>query len=132
MEKDFLTNEEKQAIPLLDVVVSELKERVIKKPFYTEWDYPAEWGGGTDSIREKGEINYEGLNDHEKMVLYILAWNMSHFCPSRKSVMKQFSWTAYKVSKMFRELKSYGLESVALFSENTGLLCGRGYRYYYG
>ena len=78
------------ANPLLGVVVSDLKKRVIKNPFYTEWDYPAEWGGGTDSIREKGEINYEGLNDHEKMVLYILAWNLSDFCPTRKSVMKQF------------------------------------------
>ena len=117
--------------PLLGVVVSDLKERVIEKPYYTEWDFPAEWGGGTDSIRDKGKLNYEGLNDHEKMVLYILAWNLSDFFFFLKSVMKEFGWTAYKVSKMFKELKSYGLESVALFSENTGLLCGRGYRYYY-
>jgi hypothetical protein len=45
--------------------------------------------------------------------------------------MKEFGWSAYKVVKMYRELKTYGLECVALFSENTGLLCGRGYRYYY-
>jgi hypothetical protein len=54
------------AKPLLGVVVSNLSERVIDKPFYTEWDYPSEWGGGTDSIREKGKLNYEGLNEHEK------------------------------------------------------------------
>ena len=117
--------------PLLNITISELKDRVIEKPYYTEWDFPVEWGGGTDSIRDKGKLNYEGLNDHEKMVLYIFAWNLSDFCPTRKSVMKEFEWTAYKVSKMFKELKPYGLESVALFSENTGLLCGRGYRYYY-
>jgi len=45
--------------------------------------------------------------------------------------MKEFGWSAYKVAKMYRELKQYGLECVAIFSENTGLLCGRGYRYYY-
>jgi hypothetical protein len=119
------------AKPLLGVVVSNLSERVVDKPFYTEWDYPAECGGGKDSIREKGKLNYEGLNDHEKMILYIYAWNLSNMCPTKKSVMKNFGWTAYKVAKMYRELKSYGLECVALFSENTGLLCGGGYRYYY-
>ena len=119
------------AKPLLGVVVSDLSARVIDKPFYTSWDYPSEWGGGTDSITEKGKLNYEGLNEHEKMILYIYAWNLSDFCPTKKSVMKEFSWSAYKVAKMYRELKQYGLECVALFSENTGLLCGRGYRYYY-
>ena len=119
------------AKPLLGVVVSDLSARVIDRPFYTSWDYPSEWGGGTDSIREKGKLNYEGLNDHEKMILYIYAWNLSDFCPTKKSITKEFGWSAYKVAKMYRELKQYGLECVALFSENTGLLCGRGYRYYY-
>ena len=125
------TKSPNDAKPLLGVVVSNLSERVIDRPFYTEWDYPSEWGGGTDSIREKGKLNYEGLNEHEKMILYIYAWNLSDFCPTKKSVMKEFGWSAYKVAKMYRELKQYGLECVALFSENTGLLCGRGYRYYY-
>lgn len=119
------------AKPMLGVVVSDLSARVIDKPFYTSWDYPSEWGGGTDSIREKGKLNYEGLNDHEKMILYIYAWNLSDFCPTKKSIMKEFGWSAYKVAKMYRELKQHGLECVAIFSENTGLLCGRGYRYYY-
>lgn len=125
------TKSPNDAKPLLGVVVSNLSERVIDRPFYTEWDYPSEWGGGTDSIREKGKLNYEGLNEHEKMILYIYAWNLSDFCPTKKSVMKEFGWSAYKVAKMYRELKQYGLECVALFSENNGLLCGRGYRYYY-
>lgn len=117
--------------PLLGVVVADLRERVIEKPYYMDWDYPAEDGGGIGSIREKGNINYEGLNDHEKMILYIFAWNISDFCPTKKSVMKNFGWSAYKVAKMYKELKEYGLECVALFSERTGMLCGRGYRYYY-
>lgn len=112
---------------LVSVVVSDLASRVIDKPFYTEW----EWGGGKGSIREKGKLDYEGLNDHEKMILYIYAWNLSDFCPTKKSIMKEFNWSSYKVAKMYRELKQYGLECVAIFSENTGLLCGRGYRYYY-
>jgi len=119
------------AKPMLGVVVSDLSARVIDKPFYTSWDYPSEWGGGTGSIREKGKLNYEGLNDHEKMILYIYAWNLSDFCPTKKSIMKEFGWSSYKVAKMYRELKQCGLECVAIFSENTGLLCGRGYRYYY-
>lgn len=113
--------------PVLGVVVADLKERVIEKPYSLSW----EAYGQRDGIREEGKINYDGLNDHEKMVLYILAWNLSDKCPRKKSVMKAFNWTAYKVAKMYRELKEYGLESVATFSEETGLLTGRGYRYYY-
>ena len=105
-----------------------INERVIKKPFYDEWVYSEEYGGGSDYIKEEGQINFEGLNDHEKFLLYVFAWNKSEMCPSRSGVMRKFNWTAYKVGKMFKELKGKYLYSVATFSESTGLLSGRGYR----
>jgi hypothetical protein len=107
---------------------SDLGSRVIKNPYFTSWDFPKEHGGGVDCICEEGEINYDGLNDHEKMILYIFAWNKSNICPSKKSVVGRFGWSSYKVAKMFKELKNY-LKCVYLFSERTGLLAGRGYLY---
>ena len=118
-----------ESVNLISVGIPELMARVIEKPFYHDWDTLAS-GGTKDSIRDRGKINYEGLNDHEKMILYIFAWNLSDLCPTKRSVEKEFDWTPYKVAKMYRELKAYGLECVALFSEHTGLLCGRGYHYY--
>ena len=116
---------------LIKLTIYDLEKRVIKKPYYTEWNYPTENGNNiTDSITENGKFNYEGLNEHEKMILYIYAWNISDFCASKKSIMKEFGWTSYKVSKMYRELKPYGLRCVPTFSENTGLLSGKGYSYY--
>lgn len=118
--------------PILGIVPSDLDNRVIVKPNYIEFDYPSEWGiETTGTFIENGKLNYEGLNDYEKMILYIYAWNLSDLCPRKKSVMKEFGWSAYKVAKMYRELKQYGLQCVAVFSENTGLLCGRGYCYYF-
>ena len=101
------------------------KDRVKEKPYYTSWDYD----GGTDSIDEKGIIDYDGLSDAYKMLLYVYAWNISEICPFRRCVMKNFGWTAYKVGKLFKQLKEEGLiESVATFSERTGMISGRGYQ----
>lgn len=114
---------------LISVTKSDLSARVIEKPFCIEWDMPAEFGGHIGGIKENGILNYEGLNDYERLLLYIHAWNLSDICPFRRTIMKEFSWSAYKVSKMCKELKPYGLECIPVVSERTGLLAGRGYEY---
>ncbi len=106
------------------VEAAPLQGRIKQKPYYETWDHPLY---GKNSITEKGRIDYCGLTDHQKLCLYVKAWNISEICPSRKSVIKHFTWTQYKVSKLFREIEN--LESIATFSQNTGLLSGRGYWY---
>jgi hypothetical protein len=110
--------------------IEELSSRIICKPYYLEWKYPSDLGKGRiDNLKEEGAINYNGLTDQQKMILYVYAWNLSDLCPFKKTVMKEFNWTAYKVGKLFKELKDYGLQCVPLFSEETGLLSGKGYLY---
>lgn len=103
--------------------IEDLKSRIKENPFYAEWDEET-----SSSFTNKGVIDYSELNDHEKMFLYVLAWNINDFCINRFSVMKEFGWTSYKVGKMYKDLIPYGMESVAVFNERTGLLAGRGYR----
>lgn len=103
----------------------EMKERIKEQPYYVGWENET----GADCLRSDGIIDYEGLSDADKFILYAYAWNISGgVCVSRRSVMKVFGWTAYKTGKLFKELKAQKkIECVATFSENTGLLCGRGY-----
>lgn len=101
-----------------------LKERVIQTPSYDEWEFG---DSVKDSYYEEGQLNFDGLTDAEKMFLYVYAWNLTEKCPFRRSVMKKFGWTSYKVQKLFRELKEYGMESVPTFSESDLKLSGRGY-----
>lgn len=109
----------------MNAIILGFKDRVKERPYYIAWDCDS----GTDSINDEGKIDYEGLDDAYKMLLYIYAWNISELCPYRRSVMKKFGWTAYKVGKLFKTLKAEGLiESVATFSEITGMISGRGYQ----
>lgn len=74
-----------------------------------------------------GDFDFTGLNDHEKLALVVYAWNLSDICPNRNTICKLFGWSKYKVSKLARELKPFGLECVATFCEWTLKLSGRGY-----
>jgi hypothetical protein len=106
------------------------KERIKERPWSVSWEYPAEYGGGQGLIAEKGNIDYEGLNDHEKFCLYVFAWNLSEQNPFRRTVMKNFEWSLYKTKKLAKALIEIGaIESSPLISERTGMLCGRGYWY---
>lgn len=114
---------------LLPIVLKDIDARIIESPYYTEWNYSEELGGGADCLKDEGNLNFEELNDHEKFVLYVYAWNLCDRCVFKRTVMRYFGWTSYKVSKLFRELKECGMESVAVFSESSGLLAGRGYQF---
>jgi len=111
-------------------VMQTFKKRIIEKPWSISWDDPQEYGGGKGNITEKGSIDYEGLNDHEKFCLYVHAWNLSEANPFRRTVMKNFEWSLYKTRKLAGELIKSGLiESQATFRESDMMLCGRGYWY---
>ncbi len=96
--------------------------RVKDKPCYTSFH------NGHDSIRDEGKINYDGLNDHQKLCLYVYAWNTADILPGKKGILKMFGWTNYKLQKLIKELKG-AITTEATFSEDTGLLSGRGYFY---
>jgi hypothetical protein len=100
--------------------------RIEEKPFFISW-YNSE-GGFNDSIREEGKINYDGLNDLQKLCLYVYAWNESNILPSKKGLLKKFSWTNYKLQKLIRQLNGL-IKTEPTFDQNTGLLNGRGYFY---
>ena len=104
---------------------AEMKLRIKEKPFYQSW-YNRECGF-EDSILEKGEIDYSGLNDNEKFCLIVYAWNIADICPSRKTIKDAFNWTTYKVQKIFRETNEITITPT--MSESTGLLSGSGYYY---
>ena len=100
--------------------------RIEEKPFYQSWINT--YGDFRDSIREEGEINYEGLNDHQRLCLYVYAWNESDILPSKKGLLKRFGWTNYKLQKLIKQLNGK-IRVQPTFSEETGLLSGCGYFY---
>jgi hypothetical protein len=125
MIKKNVTDQESDLIRLSE---NQIKKRIVAKPYYTAWNYPKHIGG-KGSITEKGQFNYEALNDYEKMIVFVYAWNMSEYAVTRKQLMKEFGWSASKISEMYKELKPYGLDIVPLTDQSTGLLSGRGYFY---
>lgn len=110
---------------LSDQFLNELDARIKDKPFYCGWENTEE--GFHDYIKIDGEFDFAGLNDHEKIVLIVYAWNKSDICPGRCTIIKTLNWSKYKVSKLARELKPFGLECVATFCEWSLKLNGRGY-----
>lgn len=104
--------------------IVDFKQRVKNKPYYQSWHN----GQFIDSYRDEGKIDYEGLNDHQKLCLYVYAWNISDILPGKKGILKRFGWTNYKLQKLIKELKGT-ITTEVTFSEHTGLLSGRGYLY---
>jgi len=106
------------------------KDRIKERPWAITWEFPDFYESPNGTIAEKGNIDYEGLNDHEKFCLYVHAWNLTERNPYRRTVMKNFEWSLSKTRKLASELIKSGLiESEALFNEHDGMLCGRGYWY---
>lgn len=99
-------------------------KRITEKPFYQSWHN----GQFQDSIREDGKIDYNGLDDINKLSLYIYAWNKSDILPSKRGILKKFGWTNYKLQKLIKQVGKIRTEPT--FDENTGLLSGRGYFFY--
>jgi len=103
---------------------AEFDARIKEKPFAMSWKNAL--CGFTDSLKEDGIINYEGLSDLDKLCLYVYAWNKSGFLPRKHGILKQFSWTNYRLQKMIKSLGG-AITTEPTFNEHTGLISGRGY-----
>lgn len=101
-------------------------KRIKEKPYYQSWYNTTIQDG--DSITDEGDIDYDGLDDINKLCLYIYAWNKSDIFPSKRGILKKFGWTNYKLQKLIKHVGKICTE--ATFDENTGLLSGRGYFFY--
>lgn len=102
----------------------DFERRIKKRPEYHSWinaDY-----GFEDHISDRGEIDYSDLGEKEKMCLYVYAWNLIDIFPGRKSIMKAFGWSAYKLKKIRKELENE-ITTCPTFNMNSGLLNGKGY-----
>lgn len=103
----------------------DFNSRIKNKPYFTRFHN----GHFYDSIRDNGEINYNGLNDHQKLCLYIFAWNTADILPGKKGIFKKFGWTNNYLQNLIKELEG-AITTEATFDEHTGLLSGSGYLYY--
>ena len=72
-----------------------------------------------------GEIDVEGLSDEDIFVSTVIMLNLYDKAPTSRSFAK-YGWNKYKVFSIAKKEKKY-ISSVHLFSEDTGLVCGRGY-----
>ena len=103
----------------------QIKKRIISRPVHSQWynrDIKA-----YDSNTDEGLFDFKGMSIEEQIVIYVYAWNMTDYGVSKKRLLKYFSLTAYRLSKILKtELKGV-VESLPCFSEDTGLLCGKAY-----
>ena len=72
-----------------------------------------------------GEIDVEGLSDEDIFVSTVIILNLYDKAPTSKSFIK-YGWSKYKVYAISKKEKKY-ISSESLFSEDTGLIDGRGY-----
>lgn len=72
-----------------------------------------------------GKIDVNGLSDEDIFVSTVIMLNMYDKAPTSKSFIK-YGWSKYKVFAIAKKEKKY-ISSETLFSEDTGLIAGRGY-----
>ena len=72
-----------------------------------------------------GEIDVEGLSDEDIFVSTVIMLNLCDKAPTSKGFIK-YGWSKYKVFAIAKKEKKY-ISSETLFSEDTGLIDGRGY-----
>lgn len=76
------------------------------------------------------KINYEGLNDHEKLCLLVMSFTRNEHSVYRRTVEKLLGWSAYKVRKIRKEINlsdsKWFIDCEVLFDED-GQLSGWGY-----
>lgn len=70
-------------------------------------------------------IDYSGLSDIDKLIVYLRSWNQNDICPYRKMVEREFGWKKSYVQKLRKE--SLVIEVISLISEYKGGYYGRGY-----
>lgn len=108
---------------MVDKILSkkEMDERISETPYFMSWDN----GEFIDSLREEGDINYEGLDLINSVCLYIYAWNKEDFYPRKRGILKKFNITDYEFQKIRKEISI--IRTAPTVNPNTGLLNGSGY-----
>lgn len=72
-----------------------------------------------------GKIDINGLSDEDIFVSTVIMLNVYDKAPTSRSFAK-YGWNKYKVYSVAKKEKKY-ISSEPLFSEDDGLICGRGY-----
>lgn len=118
------------ALPFGNIMLGivDFDNRIDKVPYYKTWINSFE--GFEDNIKEDGIIDYEGLNEHQKLCLFIYAWNKANILPSKKSLLEKFGWDNSKLQKLIKELNRR-VVTRPTFNQNTNKLNGSGYYFYY-
>lgn len=76
-------------------------------------------------------IDYEGLSDEEKLVVYLLAHWYKDYAVTKKHIMHKFGWTSYRIRKLRKSTNevymNINIDVVPMFDQGTGKLNGNGY-----
>jgi hypothetical protein len=76
-------------------------------------------------------IDYEGLSDEEKLLVYLLAYWYKDYAVTKKHIMQKFWWTSYRVTKLRKTINelymNINIDVVPIFDQGNGKLNGNGY-----
>jgi hypothetical protein len=112
--------------------VDSFSNRIKNHPLYSDWLNDV--CGFADNINEETCIDFEGLNDHEKLALFIKSYSDNDMCVFKRHCAKYFNWSEYKVAKLVKEINAektkYWIDFVPTFNESNGLLSGKGYQFF--
>ncbi len=110
--------------------VDSFNSRIKTTPIYDEWDNIIL----KDKISEEPDFDFTDLNDHEKFALFVYAFTENDLVVFKRTVMRYFGWTDYKVKKLRKEINNeksiYSIDLETCFSEDDGLISGRGYQFF--
>lgn len=87
------------------------------------------------NIAEETQVDYSGLSDAEKLVLFLYAYNADNcggFVMFTRTISTYFGWSKYKIRKLRNQINNnkncnYYIDINTAFSEDTGLIAGKGY-----
>ena len=88
------------------------------------------------NIAEETQVDYSGLSDAEKLVLFLYAYEACTYMGYVifvRTIATYFGWSRYKIRKLRQQINNnkncnYYIDICAVFSEENGLLAGNGYR----
>jgi len=87
-----------------------------------------------DNISEEPVFDFKGLNDHEKLALFVYSFTEQDFVVFKRTIRNYFKWTDYKIRKLRKEINNeksnYSIDIETCFSEDDGTISGRGYQFY--
>lgn len=87
------------------------------------------------NIAEETQVDYSGLSDAEKLVLFLYAYEACTYMGYVifvRTIATYFGWSKYKIRKLRNQINNskncnYYIDINTAFSEDTGLIAGKGY-----